>query len=401
MATSAGRSWYSRLRSKLAIRSFTERPPKLIGAIVVAVILVAVTAVLTLNASLFRSSYPIKARFANAIGVGPGAKVLLAGVPVGSVGSVDLTGNAVTLNLDINDGVVLPRDTAAAISVETVLGVTDISLRAGSDWSHPLKAGSTITDTTSPIEFFDVQSSAGKLLSQTDSKALANLVQSLATVTTGKSNEVNAIVHGLDQFTGTIANRRTQVSKLIDAAESLSATLASRDSQLAGVVDDLNTVVRGLASRSGELGQLIDNTLLAAQQAASLIGDNHPRIQQLLNALTADLKVIGAHQVDLAQSVTYANAAVGGFASVAQSGSSLTPWANIYANLLSVTSAYTVLGSCGVLDQVLDAALGPDPLACSQRTGPSPTANGSSPSLGGASSSGVASLLGPLVGSGG
>jgi phospholipid/cholesterol/gamma-HCH transport system substrate-binding protein len=381
------RSWYSRLRSRLAIRAFTERPPKLIGLISIIVIAAAVISVITLNSSLFQSSYLVKARFANAIGIGPGAKVLLAGVPVGSVGSMSVTGNSVTLDLNINNGVVLPGDTSAAISVETLLGVTDVSLRPGTEWAHPLRSGSTITNTTAPIEFYDVQSAAGDLLTKTDATALANLVQELATVTTGRSTEVSAIVKGLDQFTGTISARQTQVSQLIDAAESLSTTLASRDSQLASVVDDLNTVVQGLAGRSGELGQLIDNTLLAASQTASLIGENHPRIQQLLNSLTVDLKVIGSHQVDLAQSVAYAGAAIGGFASVGQSGSTQSPWANIYVNLLAVSGAYTVLGSCGLLDQALDQALGPDPLPCSERTGPAPTASGSTSTLGGASTS--------------
>jgi phospholipid/cholesterol/gamma-HCH transport system substrate-binding protein len=383
--TTPRRSWYSRLRSRLAIRAFTERPPKLIGVISIVVIAAAVVSVITLNSSLFQSSYQVKARFTNAIGIGPGAKVLLAGVPVGSVGSMSVTGNSVTLDLNINNGVVLPGDTSAAISVETLLGVTDVSLGSGTDWAHPLRSGSTITNTTAPIEFYDVQSAAGDLLTKTDATALANLVQELATVTTGRSTEVSAIVKGLDQFTGTISARQTQVSQLIDAAESLSTTLASRDSQLASVVDDLNTVVQGLAGRSGELGQLIDNTLLAASQTASLIGENHPRIQQLLNSLTVDLKVIGSHQVDLAQSVAYAGAAIGGFASVAQSGSTQSPWANIYVNLLAVSGAYTVLGSCGLLDQALDQALGPDPLPCNERTGPAPTASGSTSTLGGAS----------------
>lgn len=380
------RTWYSRLRSRLAVKAFTDRSPKLIGTAAVLLIGAAVIAVISLNASLFRSSYPIKARFANAIGVGPGAKVVLAGVQIGSVGSVNLSGNSVILNLDINDGVNLPSDTSAAIGVETVLGVTDVQLRTGSDWSHQLQPGSTITDTTAPVEFFDVQSTAGKLLSNTDAKALASFVQDLAQVTTGKSTQVKAIINGLDRFTGTIAGRQQQVGQLIIAAEKLSGTLASHDSQLASVVDDLNTVVRGLASHSGELGQLIDNTELAAAQTSNLIGRNHPRIQQLLDALTADLKVIGSHQVDLAQSVSYAGSAISGFSSVAMSGSTPSSWANIYANLVGVSGAYSVFGNCGALDQALDVALGPDPRPCSARTGPMPTGGGAAASPAGASS---------------
>jgi phospholipid/cholesterol/gamma-HCH transport system substrate-binding protein len=397
--------WYSRLRSRLAVKAFTDRSPKLIGSVAIVLIAVAVVAVIGLNSSMFRSSYPLQARFANAIGVGPGAKVVLAGVPVGSVGSVSLDGNSVVLDLDINQGVVLPRDTAASIGVETVLGVTDVQLRTGTDWSHPLRPGSTITNTTAPVEFFDVQSTAGKLLTGTDARALASFVQDLAQVTTGKSAQVSAIIDGLNRFTGTINARQQQVGQLIDAAEQLSGMLAGRDSQLASVVDDLNTVVAGLAWHASALGQLIDNTELAAAQTADLIGRNHPRIQQLLDALTADLKVIGAHQVDLAQSVAYAGSAITGFSSVAVSGSTPTAWANIYANVLGISGAYSVFGNCGLLDKSLDIALGPDPLPCSQRTGPLPTGGGSAsspaPTAPTSPSSGVAAGTAGAAGSGG
>jgi phospholipid/cholesterol/gamma-HCH transport system substrate-binding protein len=364
-----------RLLPRLRMKSFTERRPKVVGAIAIVVIAVFVVGAITLNSSLFASTYQIAARFPNAVGIGPGAQVLEAGVQVGSVGNVSVQGNSVLVDLNINQGVVLPRDTGAEIDVQTVLGVTAIVLRTGSDWAQPLQPGAVIIDTAAPVEFFDVQSSAGHLLSATDAKALSSLVDSLAAVTTGKQTEVSAIVKGLNRFTGTISARQAQVSQLIDAAESLSGTLASRDQQLAGVVDDLDTVVAGLASHSSELGQLVDNTELAASETASLIGRNHPRIQQLLNALHVDLAVIGQHQLDLAQSVSYAGAAVNGFSSVGYSGSTPNGWANIYVNLLSATSALTVLGACGALDDALDLALGPDPLPCSEQTGALPTSS--------------------------
>jgi phospholipid/cholesterol/gamma-HCH transport system substrate-binding protein len=352
-----------------------ERRPKVIGGVAVLLILALVGAVLVLNGSIFQSTYSVDARFPNAVGIGPGAKVVLAGVPVGTVGSLHVQGNAVVATLGIDQGVVLPSDTSAKIEVQTLLGVTGVVLETGQDWSHPRKAGALITDTTAPTEFFEVRNQATGLLSATDAKALGNLVQSLAQVTAGKHTEIAQIVSGLNSFTGTINARKQQLSELIDAAEQLSATLVSRDKQLTSVVDDLDTVVSGLASHSAQLGQLIDDTELAAEQTSQLVGRNQPKLQQMLDALHSDLQVLAQHQVDLAQSVAYAGAAVQGFQSVGYSGPGFTPnsWANIFVDLASVTGVEGVLGSCGALDQALDIALGPDPLPCAARTGPIPT----------------------------
>lgn len=356
-------------------RDPSSRRHKIIGAVVVVVVAVAVGAVLLLNSSLFSSTYAVGARFPNVVGLAPGAEVLLAGVPVGSVRSLQVEGNSVVAHLAIDSGVELPADTAATIQVETLLGVTGVVLQPGSDWAQPLRAGALITRTTAPIELFEVRSSATGLLSATDAQALGNLVQTLASVTSGKHAEVQQIVGGLDKFTGTIAARQAQVSSLIDAAETLSSTLAARDHQLASVVDDLDTVVSGLAAHSAQLGALIDDTEQAAAQTSQLIGRNQPKLQQMLDALHADLEVIGQHQLDLAQSVAYAGAAVEGFQSVGYSGVADTPnsWANIFVNLAGVDGVEGVLGSCGALDQALDVALGPDPLPCDDRTGPIPT----------------------------
>jgi phospholipid/cholesterol/gamma-HCH transport system substrate-binding protein len=361
--------------ARLAPKAFTERNPKIIGAVAIALVLAFVGAALVLTSSIFASTYELDARFPNAVGLGKGAKVYMAGVPVGTVSSVAVQGNAVLVRMNIDNGVQIPEGSGAKIEVETLLGVTGVTLQPGQDWSHLMKAGSTIVSTSAPVEFFEVRSSATNLLSGTDAKAFGNLVQTLGAATAGKEAQVHQIIQGLDQFTGTIAARRVQLGQLIDSARQLSGALAARDAQLASVVDNLGTVVSSLAANSTQLGQLIDGTELAAAETASLVGRNQPRLQHLLDALHSDLQVIGQHQLDLAQAVSYAAAAVQGFQSVGYSGPTDTPngWANIFVDLVSVSGADGVLGSCGALDQALDVALGPDPLPCSARNGPVPT----------------------------
>ncbi len=356
------------------MKAFTERNPKAIGALALAVMAVIVLGVLFLNRSVFQSGYPVSARFANAAGIGKGTDVLLAGVDVGTVSSVTIQGNAIDAGLTINDGVVLPRHTTAAVQVETLLGVVDVSLDPVSGWSAPLRSGAVITDTSVPTEFYQLRNTAGRLLDKTDAQAFNSVVSSLAAITKGKQKQVAEIIDGLGKLTATVNNRSSQVSQLIDSANTVSSALATKDQQLASVIDNLNTVASGLSANSGNLASLIDNVDAMASQTNSLVSQDRPQLTALLKNLHTTLGVVGQHQDDLAQAVSYLGAALKGFASVGYSGATDTPnsWANIYANTATVTNAYSVLGPCGVFDQVLDDTLGPTPLACTAQTGPLP-----------------------------
>jgi phospholipid/cholesterol/gamma-HCH transport system substrate-binding protein len=358
------------------VRSFVERNPARIGLVVIVTALASVGAVLTVNRSIFTSSYTVAARFSNAAGIGPGAKVTLAGVDVGTVSGVHLDGNAVLVDLAVNQGVVLPRRTAASIEVETVLGVLDVALQPLGGWSSPLRDGALITDTSVPVELQQVENTAGNLLQQADVAAFNKLLTAIDDIARGKQAQVAQIVQGLDRFTGVVDARSTQVSDLIDAANRLASTVAARDSQLSSVVSSVDQVVQGLAARSSDLASLIQQTDRMASQTAALVGGDQPQVQQLLDHLHAVLGVVAQHQLDLAEGVAYLDSGLQGFSSIGFSGSAPNSWGNIYFDLLGSTGIDSVLGSCGILDQALNQVLGPDPLPCSQRSGPAVTSTG-------------------------
>ncbi len=373
------------------MKSFTERSPRRIGLAVVVLTAVAVLAVLFLNKGIFSSTYTVDARFPDTAGVQPGTDVLVAGVKVGSVTAVKLEGDRVELQLAVNRGVQLPHDTAAAISVQTLLGQLDVQLKPVSGWNRPLRNGAVLTSTSTPVELYNIQNEAGGLFSQTDAGAINQLIGSLATITKGKQAQVRSIVNGLNGFTGAIDQRSGQVSQLIDAANTLSSTVDSRDAQLSSAIDSLSTVVTGLAQHGADLGNLIDNTQQAAAQIQQLVGTNSPQLGQLLAHLESVLGVLSNHQLDLSQGVSALASAVTGFSSVGYSGPQNTPnsWANIYVNLLGTSGAYGVLGACGALDDVLNQTLGPDPLPCSQQTGPLPSGAGATSPPGAPSTKGA------------
>jgi phospholipid/cholesterol/gamma-HCH transport system substrate-binding protein len=354
------------------MKAMTERRPKLIGVSAVIVIVVAVVGILTLNRGIFTSGYQVTARFADAAGITKGTDVMVAGVKVGTVTGVTVHGNAVDAALTVNHSVRLPHDTDAAVQVETLLGVVDVTLQPKSGWSDPLGNGALITRTSVPTELFQLQRAGQKLLSKSNTKALNSLVESLATITKGKQSQVAQIIKGLGALTTTVDQRSGQVSQLIDSANTLSSTLAAKDQELVSIVNDLNTVSTGLADRSGDLSNLITNVNQMATQTNSLVSGDSPALNALLSSLHADLGVVSAHQEDLAEGVSYLGSALKGFASIADDGGQQVDWANIFVNPAGLTSTYGVIGPCGALDEALTDALGPDPLPCDQETGTTP-----------------------------
>jgi phospholipid/cholesterol/gamma-HCH transport system substrate-binding protein len=354
------------------VKAVTERNPKVVGIVATTIMAAAILAILLLNRSLFSSGYTIEAQFTNAAGISNGTAVMVAGVNVGSVTSVKVNGNAVDAQLSVNNGVQLPHVTRAAVEVETLLGVVDVTLEPVSGWNDPLKSGADITDTSVPTEFYQLQNTAHSLLSKTNAQALNNLVTSLANITQDKQQQVAQIISGLGALTTTVDQRSGQVSQLIDSANSLSTTLAGRDQQLLSVVNNLDTVSTGLASNDQALSNLITNVDSMASQTNSLVSQDSPALNSLLSSLHTDLGVVGQHQDDLAEGVSYLGSALKGFQSIAYSGSTPVSWGNIFLNPASLTQTLGIIGPCGTLDQVLNQALGPDPLACDQQTGPLP-----------------------------
>lgn len=354
------------------MKAFTERNPKIVGITAVIVMAAGVLAILFLNRSFFSSGYTIDARFTNAAGITKGTEVMEAGVNVGSVSSVEVHGNAVDAHLSVNRSVVLPHNTTAAIEVETLLGVVDVTLKPVSGWNEPLKPDTLITDTTVPTEFYQLQNTAHSLLSKSNAKALNSLVSSLAGITKDKQTQVAQIISGLGALTTTVDQRSGQVSQLIDSANTLSSTLAGRDQQLLSIVNNLNTVSTGLAANNQNLSNLITNVDSMASQTNSLVSQDSPALNSLLKSLHSDLTVVGQHQEDLAEGVSYLGSALKGFQSIAYSGSTPVPWGNIFVNPASLSNTFGVIGPCGAFDQVLNQVLGPDPATCNDQTGPLP-----------------------------
>ncbi len=98
------------------------------------------------------SGYSLNAKFDHIDGLGVGADVRVAGVKVGTVNQerIDPQSVQAVVELTVRDDIKLPKDSAAIVTSESLLGGKYLSLQPGGDETL-LQPGQTITITQSSV----------------------------------------------------------------------------------------------------------------------------------------------------------------------------------------------------------------------------------------------------------
>jgi phospholipid/cholesterol/gamma-HCH transport system substrate-binding protein len=124
----------------------------LTGAIVLVVAIGFLAFAIAHSGRTAGSGYTLQARFDHIDGLNVGGDVRIAGVKVGTVTEtrIDPKTFSAIVTLTVRDGIELPKDSAASIISESLLGGKYISLSPGGDDAN-LKPGQTIAITQSSV----------------------------------------------------------------------------------------------------------------------------------------------------------------------------------------------------------------------------------------------------------
>lgn len=348
--------------------SFLERNQLIIGIVGALLVLSGASFALLLSGGVFARTYSVTAIFADAAGLQTGDQVKVAGLEAGSVRGIAIEDGAVEVTLDVSRGVELSEDSAAEITVETLLGKKVVTLFDG-DSRQPLEDGDTIPleSTRTPVELVEIGDISTELLDASDADALEEFMEGVTAVTEGKRDDITALIGGFADAAEAIDDRRNELARLIDSLRILSGTFAERDDTLISLIDNFDVVLGNLAQRTDDLQTLLINTDLASHETADLVARNRTKLDSTLSGLHTTFQVLDRHQLDLAATVSYLEQAVRGYSSVGYSQGHPNRWANIFVQSLGPLGIDAFFGPCGAFDQALDDLLGPDPRSCDER----------------------------------
>ena len=218
------------------------------------------------KAYLFRSTYQLKAKFADVAGLDAGADVRVGGVHSGTVHSIELPhrpGEEVTvvMEMDRSTHEIIKRDSAASIETEGLLGSQYLAISFGSAGQPDVRDGDSI-QSKPPLEMADLLIKANALLSTTQkavqsaSEASANLSSVTAKIDAGKGT------------VGALINDKTLYVNLTKSSDDLQATMSEAQGGVASFKDNMdamkhNFLLRGYFNRRGyqDSSDLVENEI--------------------------------------------------------------------------------------------------------------------------------------------
>ncbi|MBF6131296.1 MCE family protein [Nocardia brasiliensis] len=266
---------------------------KLVRWQLLAFVVVAVVGVVFVGAKYIRldhmlgfGQYGVKVQADQTGGIYKGAEVTYRGVPVGRVGTLELTGDGVLMNLIIDsDSPEIPASAKAVVANRSAIGEQYVDLQPDRDSGPYLRDGSVITSATTPVPVQQLVASVDTFTRSVDLAALNTTVRELGKAFNGKGDDLQVFVDSLNKFTTTFNETLPQTIQLIRDGKVALGTQAEQSDAIRQFSDGLDKLTAQLRSSDPDIRRLIGTGNDAGQQIGALLHESGSALTQDLGNL--------------------------------------------------------------------------------------------------------------------
>jgi phospholipid/cholesterol/gamma-HCH transport system substrate-binding protein len=308
-------------------KPFRERNPVVIGAVSLAVITAFVLAAFRAeDLPLIGGGDTYYAAFSEAGGLKANDEVRVAGVRVGKVRSVDLAGDHVRVEFNVERGVDFGGETEAAIKVKTLLGAMYLSLEPAG--SGQLEEGAEIprSRTSSPYDVVDAFSGLADTSERIDTDQLATSLDTLSSLMKNTPEEFRGALKGMSALSQNISARDEQLNQLLGNMQKVSKVLADRNGDLVTLMKDGDKLFRALVARREAVHNLLVSTSQLSQELTLLVQKTRADLKPALDHLDSVVDMLRKNQENLDNSLRLMAPFYRVFASTLGTG----PWFDTY-----------------------------------------------------------------------
>ena len=230
----------------------------------------------------FADSNEYRATFTSSSGIREGAKVRIAGVPVGSVQSVSVgRDNLAHIDFDVESKYQLLTSTKATIRYENLTGDRYLELLEGTGDMTPLEDGGSIpVEQTAPaLDLDELLGGFKPLLRGLDPDQINDLTEALLQVFQGQGDTLVALLNSTGSFTKTLADRDELIGSVIDNLNTVLKTIDERGEQFSTTIDQLQQLISGLANNRDPIAAAIPELAGATTRLEELLSATRPDIQ--------------------------------------------------------------------------------------------------------------------------
>ena len=224
-----------------------------------------------------RSEY--RAVFSDVTGLAPGDDVRVAGVKVGRVKAITLSGRRNALvTMDVDDARPLTESTRVVVRYRNLIGQRYVALVQGAGPTTRLREGATIPlSRTEPALDLTVLFNGFKpLFAALSPHDVNQLSGEIIQVLQGEGGTINSLLAHTASLTSSVADRDQVIGRTIDNLNAVLGTVSSRDQQLDQLLVQLQRFVSGLSDDRQAIGQSLTNINALAADTAGLLSAARP-----------------------------------------------------------------------------------------------------------------------------
>ncbi|MET8854288.1 MCE family protein [Amycolatopsis sp. NPDC004625] len=259
---------------------------------------------------VFRSSNGTKlsAYFGKTVGLYAGSSVRVLGVPVGEVTDVTPEGDAVRVDMQVDD-VSLPAGVGAVVVAPSLVSDRYVQLTPAYD-SGPVLASGTVLPrdrTATPVELDDLYSSLDKLSTALGPNgankdgALSGVLDTAANTLKGNGASLNSTVGQLAGLAKTLDGSKDDLFSTVQNLNSFTGALAQSDQQLNEFYGRVADVSRFLAADSSDVGAALQSLGGALGDVQQFVNDNKTALESNVDKLASLSKVLVDQRAALAE----------------------------------------------------------------------------------------------------
>ncbi len=325
---------------------FAERNPFLVGLTGMALTAgIAVFALQYDKLPFNGSTEDYSAYFAEAGGLRTGAPVQVAGFRVGQVSSVELEGNQVRIDFDVNKDIHLGDLTEVHVRTKSLLGskVLEVTPRGDGELAGTIP----IERTRSPYQLPDALGDLSATISGLDTDTVSESLATLAETFQSTPPDLRAAVEGVGRFSNTLGQRDDELRALLSNASKATGVLSERAEQIAGLVANSNALLGKLREQSAALEQISRNLSTFARQLSGFIDDNRDQMRGALDKLNGVLTIVDNRKERVMLAIKYLNQYTMGLGETVGSGPFFKAYlANLPGQLVQpfIDAAFSDLG---------------------------------------------------------
>ena len=258
------------------------------------------------------------AQFNDTGGLNVGDKVRIAGVDVGTVQSMEITGDKVEIGYTLG-GMEIGTESRAAIRTDTVLGRKNIEVQPRGTTTLEPRGYLPVEQTQTPYQIYDAFLDVTRASSGWDTQAVKQSLNVLSETVDQTAPHLKSALEGVQKFSDTLGKRDDDLKQLLANANKIATVLGDRSGQVNALLVNAQTLLAAVNERSRAVNLLLERVSNVSAQVSGLIDDN-PNLNHVLTQLNTVSDTLVERKHDLADTLSVAGKFITSLAEALASG---------------------------------------------------------------------------------